>query len=130
MRRIVDIVAHALLGLIFFVFGLNGFLNFIPMPELPESASKFMQALGETGYFFTVLKLVETVSGALLLVRRFVPLALVLLAPVTVQIVLFHLFLAPAGMVLPVVIVLLQGYLGFFVYRQSFREVLAPTSSS
>ena len=127
MRKWIDLAAHVLLGLIFFVFGLNGLLQFLPMPPLPEPAGEFMGALAGTGYFFPVLKLVEVVAGALLLVRRFVPLALVLLAPIVVQIFLFHAVLTPGleNLVLPVLIVALEVYLGFVVYRDSFRPVLA-----
>lgn len=127
MKRWIDLAAHLVLGLVFFVFGLNGFLQFLPIPELPEAAGKLMGALAETGYFFPVLKLTEVVAGALLLIRRFVPLALVLLAPIVVQIFLFHAVLTPGveNLVLPVVLVALEAYLGFVVYRDSFRSVLA-----
>ena len=127
MRKWIDLAAHVLLGLIFFVFGLNGFLQFLPMPPLPEPAGNFMGALAATGYFFPVLKLVEVVAGALLLARRFVPLALLLLAPIVVQIFLFHAVLTPGleNLVLPVLIVALEAYLGFVVYKDSFRPVLA-----
>ena len=86
-----------------------------------------MGALAASGYFFPVLKLVEVLAGALLLVRRFVPLALVLLAPIVVQIFLFHAVLTPGveNLVLPIVIVALEAYLGFVVYKGSFRPVLA-----
>ncbi|RMF71290.1 MAG: DoxX family protein [Acidobacteria bacterium] len=127
VRQWVDRGAQILLGLIFFVFGLNGFFHFLPMPEMSPEAGSFLGALAGTGYFFPVLKLVETVSGALLLVNRFVPLALVLLAPVVVQIFLFHAFLDPAGLPLAIVIVILEAYLGFFVYRRSFDGVLRAT---
>ena len=77
-----------------------------------------------------MLKIVETVSGLLLLVRLFSPLALVLLAPVIVQILLFHLFLDPAGLPLAAVLVLLEAYLGFVVYRDAFKGVLAAKPQS
>ncbi|RMG46396.1 MAG: DoxX family protein [Acidobacteria bacterium] len=126
MKRWIDLGARVLLGLIFFVFGLNGFLHFLPMPELAGPARSMMEALAGTGYFFPVLKLVETISGAALLADLFVPLALVLLAPVVVQIALFHLFLDPAGLPLAAVIVVLEAYLGFGVYRERFAGVLRP----
>lgn len=125
MRAKIDWVAQALLGLIFFVFGLNGFLNFLPPPQLDGDAAQFFQGLASGGYFLHVLKTVEVVSGLLLLVRRFSALALVLLAPVVVQILLFHIFLAPEGIPMALVIVLLEGYLGFVVYKRSFNSVLA-----
>lgn len=122
----VNVAVQALLGLIFFVFGLNGFLNFIPTPELPEKVAAFMGALVATGYFLPVLKVVETLSGLLLLIRKFPALALVLLAPIVVQILLFHIFIEPSGLPMAILVVVLEGYLGFFVYKDRFKAVLAP----
>ncbi len=126
MKAKIDRVAQALLGLVFFVFGLNGFWEFLPMPEMGEQAGDYMGGLAAAGYFFPVLKIVETVSGLLLLLRLFSPLALVLLAPVVVQILLFHVFLDPAGLPMAIVITLLEAYLGFVVYRDAFITVLHP----
>lgn len=125
MRKWIDLGAQLILGLIFFVFGLNKFLHFMAPPELPADAGAFMGALMDSGYFFPMLAIVEIVSGALLLVRRFAPLALLLLAPVVVNILVFHLALAPSGIPIAAVLVLLEGYLGFVVYRDSFQKVLA-----
>jgi putative oxidoreductase len=116
--------ARIVLGLIFFVFGLNGFLNFIPMSPMPEGAMSFMGALGATGYFFPVLKLTEIVSGAMLLSGYFVPMALILLSPIIVHITLFHLFLAPSGAPMAIVILALQIYLGW-AYKNSFASLLS-----
>lgn len=123
-----NLVAQGLLGLIFFVFGLNGFLNFLPQPDLPEGAQAFMGGLAGANYFFPVLKLVEVVAGLLLLIRKFPALALVLLAPIVVQILLFHLFLAPdpQGIVVAILVFVLEAYLGFVVYKDRFKSVLAP----
>ncbi len=126
MMKYVDIAAHILLGLVFTVFGLAGLFNLIPQPELDQEAAFFMQGLSANAYFMIVLKLVEVVVGILILVRRFVPLALVLLAPVVVHIFLFHVFLAPEGIPMAVALVVLEAYLGFVVYRKSFKTVLAP----
>ena len=86
MKKWIDIGVQALLGLIFFVFGLNGFLHFLAEPEVSGDAATYMGGLAATGYFFPVLKVVEVVGGFLLLIRKFPALALVLLAPVVVQI--------------------------------------------
>lgn len=126
MKPWIDAGAQALLGLIFLVFGLNGFLRFMPMPDLPDRAADFMGALAGSGYFMIVLKIVETISGLLLLLRLFSPLALLLLAPVIVNIFLFHAFLAPSGLPLATLLVVLESYLGFWVYRDRFRPVLRP----
>lgn len=96
--------ARVVLGGIFFVNGLNGFLAFMPQPEMGPEAGAFMGALAETGYFFPLLKAVELTAGVLLLARQFVPLALLLLAPIVVNITAFHLALAPGG--LPIVVAL------------------------
>ena len=124
MKKWIDIGAQGLLGLIFFVFGLNGFLHFIPEPELTGDAGTYMGGLAAAGYFFPVLKAVEVVAGLLLLIRKFPALALVLLAPVVVQIFLFHALLAPEGLVMAVPLLAIEAYLGFGVYRERFKDVL------
>jgi uncharacterized membrane protein YphA (DoxX/SURF4 family) len=119
------LVARILLGLVFFVFGLNGFLNFMPMPPMPEKAMQFAGALAATGYMFPFIKIVEVVTGALLLAGVFVPLALTLLGPVLINILFFHIFLTPPnewGM--GIVLVLLHVFL-MYSYRQSFAGVFA-----
>jgi hypothetical protein len=117
------------LGLVFTVFGLNGFLQFLPHPPMPEAAGNFIGALAATGYMFPLIKGTEVVSGLLLLSGRYVPLALTLLAPVIVNIVLFHLALAPAGMALPLIVLALEIYLAW-VHRAAFRGVLTARTST
>jgi uncharacterized membrane protein YphA (DoxX/SURF4 family) len=104
-RRVVT-AERVLLGLSFFVFGLNGFFNFIPAPKEPgpEGAMAFAGAMLKAGYFFPLVKGTETICGALLLSKRCVPLALTVLAPVLVNIVAFHAFLAPEGLALPILL--------------------------
>ena len=103
--------ARLLLGLAFFVFGLNGFLHFIPQPPMAGPAADFAGALFMTGYMFPLIKGTEVIAGLLLLSNRYVPLSLALLAPVVVNIVAFHAFLAPAGLALPIVLLALQLFL-------------------
>jgi uncharacterized membrane protein YphA (DoxX/SURF4 family) len=114
--------ARILLGLIFVVFGLNGFLGFIPLPPHQGAAAEFMQGLAAAGYFFPLLKITEIAVGVALLAKRYVPLALVVLAPITVNIVAFH-SLAPEGLPLALLIVGLQGSLAWS-HRASFRPLL------
>ena len=96
MSKVV-LVARILLGLLFTVFGINGFLNFLPAPEIPEGAMAFMGGLGSTGYFFPLLMITEVVGGLCLLSGMFVPLGLILLAPVVVNIAAYHVFWTPRG---------------------------------
>ena len=115
--------ARVVLGLIFVVYGLNGFFRFIPTPEMNEEAAAFMGALAATGYFMIVEKAVEVVAGFMILTGRFLPLGLILLAPISVNILLFHLFLDPGGLPVAILVVVLQGFLAW-AYRDSFRGVL------
>jgi len=120
------LVARLILGLIFFVFGLNGFLNFIPVPpNMPEKLQAFTGGLMASGYFFPLLKGTEVVCGLLLLIGAFVPLALIVLAPIVLNIFLTHLFLAPDGVGLAVFIGLLEVYLAFFAspYKEIVRQI-------
>ena len=120
-------LTRGLLGLVFFVFGLNGFLNFIPTPpkeSMPAGLVAFSAAMMNTGFLFQLVKGTEVVVGALLLLNRFVPLALALIAPVIVNIVAVHAFLAPSGVGLSVVILGLELYLAW-AYRSAFSPMLA-----
>jgi uncharacterized membrane protein YphA (DoxX/SURF4 family) len=119
--------ARLLLGGIFFVFGLNGFLGFLPQPPLSDAGGAFLGALAATGYMFPLIKGTEVLAGVLLLSNRFVPLALALLAPITVNIFAFHALLSP-GLALPAVIMALQLYLAY-AYRAQYRSMLQATAS-
>ena len=99
--------------------------NPMPMPPQPEPAAQFMGALAATGYFFPLLKATEVICGALLLSNKYVPLALVILAPIMVNILFFHLFLAPGpGLAMPLVLTLDMLWLAK-THKASFAGVLA-----
>lgn len=104
--RVAGLIARYLLGLIFLVFGANGFLHFIPMPPPSGVAGQFMGALF-VSHVLVVVFLLQLIPAILLLVGRYVPLALVLLGPVIVNIVLFHAFMGPSGLPLATVVVIL-----------------------
>lgn len=95
--RAAIVIVRSLLGLLFVVFGANGFFHFIPMPPPKGLAGDFMKALSMSHYF-DVIAFLQITGGALLLAGRFVPLGLTLLGPVIVNILLFHVFLDPAGL--------------------------------
>ena len=117
--KIVILIARLLLGLVFVVFGLNGFLNFLNMGPMPTGlAGQFIGALFLSHYFWVVAAL-QIAGGVLLLVNRFVPLALVLLGPVIVNIVLYHLFLNISGIGLAIIVVILW-FIVFYGHRQYF----------
>lgn len=117
------LIARILLGIILFVFGLNKFLNFMPPFEIEGEAANFFGALISSGYMFPVIGLIEIVAGVFLLTNRFVPLGLVLMAPVTVNFILFHLFLDPPNIVPGLLVLVLQVYLLFANY-DSYQPLL------
>ena len=117
--------ARLVLGLVFLVFGLNGFLHFLPQPPPPPRALGFLGGLASTGYFFPLLKTTEVVAGALLL-AGFVPIALTLLAPVIVNIVAFHSFLAPGNWPVVGIVLASEIYLAV-VHRAAFAPLFKRT---
>jgi putative oxidoreductase len=117
--KIVTLIARLLLGLIFVVFGLNGFLNFLSMGPMPTGlARQFIGAIVLSHYFWVIAGL-QVVGGVLLLVNRFVPLALVFLGSVIVNIVLYHLFLNISG-IGPAIVVVILWFIVFYGHRQYF----------
>jgi hypothetical protein len=114
------------MGLIFFVFGLDYFLHFLPQPTTPppEGVIPVMVGFMKSGYLFPLIKGTEVVVGALLLSNRLVPLALVLIAPVIVNIVAITAFLMPAGLPMAVAILCAELYLAWS-YRAAYRPLLA-----
>src|SRR5436190_16417378 len=96
IKSVSVVAARSVLGLIYFVFGLNFFLHFIPTPPSAGGvADAFIGGLFQSGYFFPMMKSIEVVLGAFLLIGLFVPLSLVVLMPISLNILLFHAFLAP-----------------------------------
>lgn len=119
--KIASTIARYLLGFIFFVFGLNGFLQFIHMPPPTGTAAEFMGALF-VSHYLAVIFLLQLIPAILLLVNRYVPLALLILGPVIVNILLFHTFMAPAGLPLALLVAVLWA-LTFAGVRSAFSGI-------
>jgi len=126
--RFIPVIVRILLGLGFTAFGLNAFIPFMGQgkAEMPQAAMDFAGAMLKTGYMFKLVGGTQLVAGVLLLLNLFVPLALVLLMPILVNIIAFHLFLSPApGAFAPgIVLMLMELYLAW-VYRDAYRPLLA-----
>jgi len=121
--KIVYLIARILLGLVFLVFGLNGFLHFLPNPPLPTGpAGQFVVALSESHYMIVVF-VVQLIGAIGLLLNQYVPLALTLLGPVVVNIILFHAFMAPSGLPMAMITAILWVVAAHQV-RSSFAGLL------
>lgn len=125
-KRYSLIAARLLMGLPLIIFGLNGFLNFIPQPATPmaEGAAAFAGALMKTGYMMQLIGTTQLIVGLLLVANRFVPLALALFAPFIVNSIAFHVFLEHTGLPMAAIFLLLELYLAW-AYRNAFRPMLA-----
>ena len=121
--KIAVVIARILLGLIFLVFGLNGFLNFMHMPMPTGVAGQYVGALFVSHYLAVVL-LIEVVGSVLLLSGQFVALALVLLGPVIVNILLFHSTMAPSGLP-PALVAAVLWFVIFAGHRPAFAGIFS-----
>src|SRR5580704_10300198 len=121
--RTVSAIARYLAGVIFLVFGLNGFLHFIPLPPPEGIAGQFMGALF-VSHYLTVIFAVQVMAAVLLLVNRYVPLALASLAPVIVNILCFHALMAPSGLPLALFVALLWA-LAFIDVKAAFAGLFS-----
>lgn len=111
----VTLIARLIFGVIFLAAGLAGLLNLAPPPaDMPENMKTYMAGMMVTQYFFPLLKGTEAVCGLLILSGRLVPLALIVLAPIVLNIFLVHAFMEPSGLVTASVLVALEIYLSFF----------------
>ena len=122
--KTVSAIARYLAGSIFLVFGLNGFLHFIPLPPPDGVAGQFMGALFASHYL-TLIFGVQVIAAVLLLANRFVPLALAILAPVIVNILAFHVFMAPSGLPLALFVAVLWTLI-FVDVRTAFAPLVQP----
>jgi putative oxidoreductase len=122
--KIAITIARILLGLIYLVFGLNFFFQFLhmPQPTLSKEAVGFETGLFGAGYFFPFMKVVEILSGIALIVNRYTAFFALIIFPVTLNIFLFHTILAPAGAPLAIVLLVLNLFLGY-AYRKYYTTV-------
>ena len=120
--KIVSKIARYLLGLIFLTFGLNGFLHFIPLPPPTGVAGQFLGAIF-VSRLYVVLFLLQIVPALLLLANRYVPLALTILGAIVFNILCIHIFMAPAGLPLALLVTILW-FLTAWSVQSSFAPIL------
>ena len=119
--KILNNISRFLLGLIFLVFGLNGFLHFIPMPPPSGVAGQFLGSMFVTKYLLFVFA-IQLIGGVLLLLNRYVPIALTILAPIIVNILLFHSLMNPEGLGLALFVAVLWAVV-FASVRSAFAGI-------
>lgn len=122
MKTIVVIV-RVVLGLIFTAFSLAFFFKLMPPQEMDERTQTVMAGIFASGYIMPVVKFLELICGIAFLTGRFVPLALVMIFPIVLNIFLFHAFLEPGGMIVPIILLGSNLFLAFF-YRERYQNVL------
>jgi len=115
-------ILRILLGVSLLIFGANKFIAFIPIFDMAPAAANFMESLNSTGYVLYVVACLEIVIGILLLFKKWVPFALILLAPIVVNILLFHLFLDVSGALVAVFMVTITGVL-IYKYWKSYSSL-------
>ena len=122
-KKILILATRLLLGAIFLAFGMDGFLKIIPVGPSTSPAALFLGAIMGTGYLWQVVKVIEIICGLLLLSNRFVPLALVLIAPIILNITGYLVILNQSGQPMAVLLLILEIFLAYS-YRDSFKSVL------
>lgn len=119
--KIASTIARYILGLMFTVFGLNGFLHFLPMMPMPPLAGQFIGVLVASHYTVPVF-LIQLACGILFLINRYVPLALTLIGPVIVNVLIFHVSMNPSGIV-PGLIATICWFIVFYSVRSAFAGI-------
>lgn len=126
--KVATLIARLLLGLLFVVFGANGFLHFIPTGPMPPGPAGQFSTILMQSHYFVVVGLLQFVGGLLLLINRYVALGLVLLGPIIVNILLFHLLLFRQGLILAFIVTILWAIVAFY-HRRAFDGIFAQRSS-
>ena len=118
-REWIPVLVRTLLGGIFIISGTNNYLSFMPESAYTAEGTAFIVALQESGYLFDLIKAMEILGGTMLVLNLFVPIVILLLAPIIVNIFLFELFLSNTYMVIPTILLMCEAYL-FYEYRHLF----------
>lgn len=114
-----------LLGFILFLYALNKFIHFMPVPEMRNEAVSFYSSLVNTGYIMPVVAAFEILVALAMFTGRYIALAMVVLFPLSLNFVFFHLFLDPPN-IIPALITLGMNVYFLFIYRGAYREMLLP----
>ena len=122
MKNALSKVIQWVFGLVLIFFGLNGFLQFMPSPEFNEVGSAFLGALFSTGYIFPLMSAVWIVIGILFLLNRWSAFGAVVIFPISLNLIFFHLFLDVTGILFGLIVFVLNIYL-LWVYRNTYKPL-------
>ena len=124
--KIAMYIVRTLMGLLFIFSSVTYLTGLIQPPPMEGPIKEFNEGLAASGYFMPLLKITELICGILLLSGRFVPLALVVLAPIVVNIFFVHLTIAREGLPIAVIVVAMELFLAYY-YRDAFAPLFKPT---
>jgi len=127
--RLAVTTARSLLGLIFVIYGVNYFIPFVSLPATSPEGQELLDAFAASGFFLPLLRVTQLVAGIALLANRFAPLAVVILAPIVVNIVLYDIFLDLAGLPMGILLLALQSFLGW-AYCDDYERLLKPGTAT
>jgi putative oxidoreductase len=122
--KIAVIIVRVLMGLLFLVSVIGYFFNLMPQSPMGESATLFITGLAASGYVLPIVKVIELVVAVALLTGRFVALAIVIIFPITLNILLFHALLAPEGVAMSVFLFIANLFLAY-AYRKQYSSIAA-----
>jgi uncharacterized membrane protein YphA (DoxX/SURF4 family) len=128
-RNWVGLIARISLALIFVIYGVNYFIPLVSLPATSAAGQSLLDAFAASGFFLPLLRLTQVVTGVALLAGRFVPLALVIIAPIVVNIVLYDIFLDPAGLPMGLLLLALLSFLGW-AYCDDYECLLRARSGT
>lgn len=123
--KIAAIVVRVLMGLMFAFSAIVVLFKLVPQPELTGEIKTFMDGVNATGYMMTTIKVIELVCAAAFLSGRFVPLAAVVIFPININILLFHITLAPEGLLVAVLLMIGNLFLAWY-YRDKYKPLFEP----
>ena len=120
--RIATIVVRTLMGLLFLFASISVLFNLVPQPELTGNTKIFMDGMIASGYLLTFTKVTELVCGVAFVTGYFVPLAAIIISPVILNILFFHIFVDNAGLPVAIFLVLANSFLGY-AYWYAFKPL-------
>ena len=123
--KIAVIIVRLLVGLMFLFASVVVLFKLMPQPEATGNAKVFMDGMAATGYLMTLVKVTELMCAIAFISGFFVPLSTVIIFPVTLNILMFHLFMSPEGLAVAIMLMIGNLFLAYY-YRERYMPMLKP----